>query len=177
MDEVKKFNKKYVIRAIIIVIIILGLACFFYRIPKEFRKEYQGVYYQLGNPEFSEKVKVSFDGYLTRGLWQMDDFEGSIRIGDRELTMVRLRLSDDYSAAISYTNKETHDVETCGTLYTKDIKKGFTICVFKKDENNPGHSSWYGQDGYMISAPASNRSEALELSNRLMEKSLLEDLK
>jgi hypothetical protein len=106
----------------------------------------------------------------------MDDFEGTIRIGDQELTMVKLRLSDDYSAAISYINKGTQDVDTYGTLYTKDIKKGFTICVFKKDENNPGHSSWSGQDGYMISAPVSNRSEALELTNRLMEKSLVKDL-
>ncbi len=177
MDVVKKYNKKYIIRAIIIVIIILGTAYFLYRIPKEFQKEYQGVYYQLGNPEFSEKVSVSFDGYLTRGLWQMDTFEGNIRIGDQEMTYVKLSMFEDRGAYICYLDKGTHDFNSYGTLYTTDIKKGFTIGINKKDENNPGYSSWSGEDGYMISAPASNRSEALELANRMMEKSPWKELK
>lgn len=172
-----KLNKKYIFRMIIIVVILLGLTYFLYRIPKEFRKEYQGIYYQLGNPDFSEKVTVSFEGYLTRRLWQEDIFEGNIRIGDQEMTNVKLYMGEDMGAYVSYLDKGTHDFISYGTLYTEDIKKGFTIYILKKDENNPGYSSWSGENGYMISAPASNRSEALELTKRMMEQSPWKELK
>ncbi len=170
-----RFHKKYVIRTVIIVILLLGIAYFLYRIPREFHKEYQGVYYQIGNPDLSEMVTIRFDGYLTRGLWQEDSFEGTIKVGDQELTRVNLNLYKDSGAVISYIDNRIQDINTYGTLYTKDIREGFTICILQEDENNPGHRSWSGEDGYMISAPAGNRSEALELSNRLMEKILLED--
>ena len=97
--------KKYVIRAIFLLPILLGVIYFWYRVPWGFHKEFEGIYYKPGDPSFSEKVTISFDGYLQRGVWQ--------------------------------------------------------------DEANKNHNNWSVEDGYVISAPADNRSEALKLSKDL----------
>jgi hypothetical protein len=41
----------------------------------------------------------------------------------------------------------------------------------EKNKDNKG-KTWTGKEGLMISAPAGNRDEALEISNSLMRKAL-----
>lgn len=171
----KEKIKKNLVRAAIIVPFLLGVVYLYYRTPKFVRLEHQGIYYQLGNPDMAEEVTVIFDGNLTRGLWLEDAFEGTITIGDKVLKQVNMRLPKSSQSPIVYFDDETKDYVTYGSLYSKDIKKDFTISVFQYDEEEDS-DGWSSADGYMISAPAKDRKEALELSNRLMEKELIKEL-
>ncbi len=157
--------KKYVIRTIFLLPILLGVIYFWYRVPWGFHKEFEGIYYKPGDPSFSEKVTILFDGYLQRGIWQDDKFEGTLRIGDQDM-LGKLEIPDDEAAYLMY-RENYYTFDSYGTMYTKDIKKGFTILVYKQDETNQNHSGWTVEDGYVISAPADNRSEALKLSRDL----------
>jgi hypothetical protein len=168
--------KKYLLRAAIVVPFLLGVVYIYYRTPKLIRVEYDGIYYQLGNPEMEEKLPVIFDGYLTRGLWLEDSFQGTITIGDKTLNQVNMRLPKDGSSVIVYMDDITKDYASYGALYTKDIKKSFSINVFQYDQETDS-DVWSSSDGYMLSGPANNCREALELSNQLMKGELNKELK
>lgn len=168
--------KKYLIRAAILLPFLIGVGYLYYRTPKLVKIEYQGIYYQLGNPEMTEEIPVVFDGYLTRGLWLEDSFQGMITIGEATLNKVDIRLPKDGPSVILYYDDATKDYVTYGALYTKDIKKSFTIIVHQYDKETDS-DSWSSADGYMISAPAQDRTEALELSNQLMKDVLVKELK
>lgn len=159
-----RISKKYMIRALVLLPILLGVIYFWYRVPWGFHKELEGIYYKPGDPDFSEKIAIRFDGYLRRGVWQDDKFEGTMRIGEKDMNII-LSIPDDQTAYIMYRDNDTF--ELYGAMYTKDIKKSFTISVYQQDEANKNMSSWNVETGYMISAPADNRSEALKLSKRL----------
>lgn len=161
-----RINKRYIIRAVVLLPILLGVIYFWYRVPWGFHKEFEGIYYKPGDPGFSERLTISFDGYLQRGVWQDDKFEGMMRVGDKDMNVI-LQIPDDQATYLNYIDNNT--IEMYGIMYTKDIKKGFTIFLYKQDETNKNHSGWTVEDGYMISAPADNRSEALKLSKRLAD--------
>ncbi len=167
--------KKYLVRAAILLPFLLGVGYLYYRTPKLVKIEYQGIYYQLGNSEITEEIPVVFDGYLTRGLWLEDSFQGTITIGDATLNKVDIRLPKDGPSVIAYFDEATKDYTSYGALYTKDIKKSITISVNLYDKATDS-DVWSSADGYMISAPAQDRTGALELSNQLMKDVLLKEL-
>ncbi len=167
--------RKYLIRAAIIIPFLLGVVYIYYRTPKMVRVEYDGIYYQLGNPDMEEVLPVIFDGYLTRGLGLEDSFQGTIIIGEDTLQDVNIRLPKGGPSVIFYYDKAAGDYVSYGTIYTKDIKKSFTINVYQYDKESDT-DSWSSANGYMISAPAQDRREALELSNQLMKADLIKEL-
>lgn len=167
--------KKYFVRAAILLPFLLGVVYLYYRTPKLVKVEYQGIYYQLGNPDMAEKIPVVFDGYLTRGLWLEDSFRGTITIGDEILNKVDIRLPKDGPSVIMDYDEATGEYVSYGSIYTKDMKKSFTISVFQYDKATDS-DGWSSADGAMISAPAQDRKEALELSNQLMKGDLIKEL-
>ena len=167
--------KKHLVRAAILIPLLLGVVYLYYRTPKLVRIEHRGIYYQLGNPDMAEEISLIFDGNLTRGLWLEDAFEGTIIIGDKVLKQVNMRLPKNSQSPIVHLDDGTKDYVTYGSLYSKDIKKDLTISVFQYDKVTDS-DGWSSADGYMISAPAKDRKEALELSKQLMEKDLLKEL-
>ena len=168
------FPKKYIIRAVILLPILLGVIYFWYRVPWGFHKEFQGIYFIPGNPEVSEKIMIRFDGYLQRGVWQDDVFDGKLTIGEKEM-YVQLQISKKNRTYLMYHYNNT--LGMYGFLYTRDIKKGFTISIAEEDERNPNQSDWSLINSGMISTPANNRSEALALSKRLIDPIWLEGSK
>ena len=64
---------------------------------------------------------------------------------------------------VSYRDyQENGTLHTYGEIFIGKKLEDLTICV--RDEQN----DWNSKDGFMVSAPAKNREEALEISNRLM---------
>lgn len=167
--------KKYFVGAAILIPFLLGVVYIYYRTPKLVIVEYQGIYYQLGNRELAEERPVSFEGQLTRGLWLEDSFQGTITIGEEVLQKVNIRLPKDGPIVITYLDEATGEYASYGTLYTKDIKKSFTINIYQYDEATDS-DGWSSADGFMLSAPARDRSEALELANQLMKDDLVKEL-
>ena len=61
------------------------------------------------------------------------------------------------------------DYTSYGDMYINQMMKEFTICILEEDKQNKGGKTWTPIDGLMVSAPANNRAEALEISNKLMK--------
>jgi hypothetical protein len=84
-------DHKRLIYCVFILLIILTVV---YIYPKKFNKEYSGVIYRLGESAYSEKIKISFEGYLSKRLLKGDKFQGTINIGDKKLTMIKMEFGN-----------------------------------------------------------------------------------
>lgn len=165
----KIYWKKY----IYLITFLLVILFFVYFFPRKLNKVYYGVSYRLGSSEEFEDVKISIDGYLSKGLFKGDKFEGSITVGEKQLSKLDMRFDKRGSAVLFYYDDKTGDYTAYGTIFTSDMKKEFVITVLEKDEEE-GQKLWSGKNGFMIAAPASNREEALDLSNKLMDEVLID---
>jgi hypothetical protein len=67
------------------------------------------------------------------------------------------------------SDDNTGDYGSYGDMFSNKGMKEFTICILEEDKQRKGGKTWSPVDGLMISAPASNRAEALEISNNLMK--------
>lgn len=156
-------NKKTIISIISIVFIILIISGIIYSLPRKFNKEFSGIIYRLGDSENAENINANFEGYLSKGIFRGDKFEGVIEVGDKELSKINLILDvSGMGAVLHYYDETTKEYVAYGSIQSDNIKKMFTISIFEK-------GGWTSSDGLMISAPASNRREALEISSRLMK--------
>lgn len=161
--------KKY----IYIIAFLLVVIFFVYFFPRKLNKVYNGVRYRLGTSEEFEDVKISIDGYLSKGLFKGDKFEGIITVGEKQLSKLDMRFDRRGSAVLFYYDDNTGDYTAYGTIFTNNMKKEFTITVLEKDEEE-GQKLWSGKDGLMIAASARNRDEAIDLSNKLMDEVLID---
>jgi hypothetical protein len=144
-----------------------------YIYPKKFIKEYSGVIYRLGDSSYSEKIKISFDGYLSKRLFKGDKYQGTINIGDKKLPMIKMEFSikdspfTKDSADVMYYDADLGEYKTYGNMISSDIEDMFTIRILEPVIS--GGSTWSSANGLMVSAPANSRIEALDISNRLMK--------
>lgn len=164
-------NRKMLFYIMLTLVIAL---CIFYFYPKNLNKEYNAIKYRLGDSSDSENIKISIDGYISKRLFRGDRFRGSINIGGKQLKEIDLRFDSTRRATIYYMDAGSDSYYTYGTMVSNNMKDSFTILIFEADEKEKASagSSWSSKDGLMISAPANNRSEALDISNRLMKGSL-----
>ena len=160
-------NKKILKASFIIFIFILVLLAIVY--PQKYDKEYTGIIYRLGkeNQEYCENVSISFKGKLTRLPILNNKYVGKIVIGDMEIIEGTLEFDSNNSAIIHDSNLNTY-----GQIYFSDDYKSFTITVFEPIGSASG-KNWDGVSGLMISAPATSRKEALDISNKLMKTRLI----
>ncbi len=84
-------NHKRLVFYTFILLIVLAVI---YSYPKKFYKEYNGVIYRLGDSSYSENIKISFDGYLSKRLFKGDKFQGAINIGDKKFVSVFMEFSN-----------------------------------------------------------------------------------
>ena len=73
-----------------------------YYCPKRFNKEYNGVIYRLGDSSYSENIKISFDGYLSKRLFKGDKFQGTINIGDKKFDRAYIEFGNRDDAFVQY---------------------------------------------------------------------------
>lgn len=181
-------------RIFFIILGVLIIWTIFYTFPKSYKKTFYGVKYQLGeeNKSYTEDVKIEFDGYYNRNIVKSDIFEGKIyvnddivhsffynslytQIVDQNISFYKKRRTlIDYIIYGDYGNRG--EISNLGTIYLNEKLDKLTINIMLKDKNDPTLRSWSGEDGFMISSPATNREEALALSNKLMKKMLINPL-
>lgn len=152
-----------------LAVILLISFCAIYFYPRSILKEYSGILYKLDDTNYFQDVKISINGNISKSLFKGDQFEGTIYVGDKKLPKIRMRFDASGRANLYYFEESIGEFRAYGDLISKDMKQEFTIIVFKKEN---GGSSWSSKDGYMISAPADSRNEALEISNKLLENTL-----
>ena len=158
-------NKKIFKICLVIVLLVVILILY----PKRYDKEFSGIIYRLGkeNQEYFERVSISFDGKLTRLPILNNKYIGDIIIGDMKITEITLVFDSDNSAMIFDSNLNTY-----GQIYFDNDYKSFTIAISEQIGSNSA-KGWDGSNGLMISAPASSREEALNISNKVMKSKLL----
>lgn len=135
----------------------------------------EGVKYRLGieNKDFEESVTVNINGKMKWNFKGERIFTGKIEVEGEEIPIpeeqkklkmrFRKNADPDYILYVHVENgKVNHYIY--GSMYTNADMSEFTIEVF--EESDLGGRGWNGGDGLMISAPASDRAEALEISNR-----------
>ena len=157
-------NHKRFIFYVLILLIILTVV---YSYPKKFNKEYNAVIYRLGDNSYSENIKISFDGYLSKRLFKGDKFQGTINIGNKKFVRVFMEFSNRSDAFVQYYDESLGEYKIYGDMISSNIKERLTISVWEATNN--GGSAWSSKNGLVVSAPANNRSEALVISNKLMK--------
>lgn len=180
--------KKRLRRILLLLVFVLIIFVIWYFIPKQMNHTFEGMLYRLGteNINFQKSVVIEVDGTLQKSIWGSNKFKGTIVIDSEvippsyaEVDELELSIKKDDGVYVAYWIESSSGIgwssETFGKLYINDDFSEFTIAKMEQGEN--GGSSWNGRDGLMISAPATNRSEALGISNKLMEDYLMEHLK
>lgn len=162
-------NKKTILYTLIILLIIFSTIYFY---PRKINREYNAIMYRLGDVNYSENIKVRVNGYISKGLLKGDKYEGIVTIGDIKLSKINMRF-DNFKRGLLFSYVENKGEYTSyGDMFSNKMMKEFTICILEEDKKRKGGKTWSGIDGLMISAPASNRAEALEISNKLMKEAL-----
>ncbi len=163
--------KQNYIKIVLIYIILVIALYFYYTFPREINETYHGIQYKLGDSKYEESIIIKVNGWVYKKLILKSYFQGSMTIDEKEISKLKLRFDNNAEWMIGF-NDEIGEFESFGSIYIKGRFDEFTICVFEKGEK-PGQKGWNSNDGFMISFPAKNRAEALEISQKLMENDLI----
>jgi hypothetical protein len=157
-----------IIFALASVIVFISI----YDFPKKIDSEYSAVEFQVGNPESAEVTKIKIIGTLTDPFFGESTFKGDIIIDTYDFTksyklMDFIFPGEDFTTkagTLSYTSiKDGKPVgEMLGLILKSGDFKQLAILVNreKPEENFPKK---------VISAPATNYEEALEIYEKLKE--------
>ncbi|MFE4711368.1 hypothetical protein ACFRAM_10890 [Paenibacillus sp. NPDC056722] len=167
------------VKILVILALMVVLATTWYFTPKRYSTTLDGVYYQLGEEGIIEDVKIQLNGKLRNHINGIKSFNGVVDIeGEKvpQLTKDRSKLELHYpggnfgSILSPFRAKDDRgaiaaDVYYYGTVYINNDFTKFTITV-----SNDKNKQWTPTNGFMITAPASDREEAITISQELMRK-------
>ncbi|WP_138417279.1 hypothetical protein [Aquibacillus sediminis] len=161
----------------VVLVIIIAVAWNYY--PKPYTKNLNGVYYQLGNEEVREQIKMRIDGRLRNPLFGKTRFDGTVEFEGEEVPRVpedrgelELWFEDGYGSVVSFGRTRADGVLEpsiyyYGTVYSDNDFSQFTIAVYSRDTEDEDRGSWSAADGLMITAPAEDREQALKINQQL----------
>ena len=145
-------------RKLFITIMILSIIAIFYfqlsDVTKAYNDTIHGIRYKLGNSTLVEDVEIKIDGKFIKRKLSNISFIGKIVLDEKVLHCTEF--DDNNMALLSYDNNGY--VKTYGQIYIDDDLEMFTIA----------EEGWNSKDGTMISAPAINRQEAVDIHNITM---------
>lgn len=162
--DIPKRIKKYSIISIIFVLLIIYLLSWQ---PRKCNDSFEGVLYRLNNNGIIKETKVSFEGGLIKPIFGRIRFRGFITIDDTKYNICEIKFDRYNSAQLLYFT-DSGSSSSLGTIYLDKTYERFTIQLYEKEDYNV--YGWSAKDGLMISAPASNRDVALEITNEVMYK-------
>lgn len=179
----QSWNKKRLFAFAICFLVLLEAVFFvwFYS-PKPLNHTFEGISYQLGTNQNVKPEIIHIEGTLQRNWNGARTFSGIIEIEDEELPIpnheITIKFETEGRGSMRYSGFSEGKLysHSYGSLYIEKDFSSFTIAKYIH-EKDFRRSSWSGKDGLMISAPASNRAEALTLSNELMENYLRNPLR
>ncbi|MBD7969308.1 hypothetical protein [Paenibacillus gallinarum] len=184
--------KKLTVMGILIILTTIAIVLVINLYPKEVNIDEQGIKYRLGKEQKGSEqlVAVKIEGKLYKRISGERRFEGTIDIEGEEIPVppdlrkLDILIGNDGWGAITYpyfTSSKKNDVvdrtniHPYGSLFINSDFSKVTILLSDQNGNESDGNigeSWNNENGYMITAPASNRVEAIRLSNDLMEQFL-----
>lgn len=168
--------KQKIINGIVILIIVVVMAALIIPWPKDFKREFNGIRYQLGpeNKDYSEQVKIIFDGEFYKSYFGLikDSFTGSIYIDGVDVYRNEefdLIFDENGTTVISHRcfipEQRTMKVFNYGRLYLNENLDFLAIELF----NDNSKAVYDKYDGYAIAAPAVNKAEAEKIMEDLVK--------
>lgn len=170
------FARKSIPLLVVTALLVIAGLIAYRQIPKQVSYEMEGIKYQLGaaNAAYAKSVTVRVEGKLKRPLWGQTVFEGKVSLDGEPLPKEEdgWRLSlvfHDNEGSMVYNKIEAGHplMNVYGMMYINNDMSGLTVSILRPEQDDASRKSWSGADGFMISAPASSREEALALSNKL----------
>jgi len=165
-----------IVLAIWVLMIVISVVLLF--LPRTIHLDGVAVKYRLGeeNRELEQTVHMKMDGkryltasgdYIFRGTI---DIEGEPFPVPEDQKILEIRFHKGYGPIeyIIFENGKT-DIFLYGTLFVDRAFSKLTIAISEDSNGEENSKSWSSEDGLMLSMPATNRSEAIQLSNELME--------
>lgn len=144
--------------------LVLCVLCFYiyYTFPRTVNLSYEGIKYTIGDLQQQKQIKMNIKGFYYNKLFTKDYFKGSINIEDETYPRLKLLVGEELQM-VSYRDYEAGGaLHHYGEIFISEKLENLTIC--KQTEKD----GWNSEKGIMVSAPAKNRVEALEISNKLM---------
>ncbi|WP_094094251.1 hypothetical protein [Paenibacillus physcomitrellae] len=165
------------------VVLILMLAAFlWYTWPKQIDMTLEGIQYQLGeeHADYARPVQVRIEGEIQRRLTKPPIFTGKMDTGEvngvnpfqQDIPHLKVRLSRSDPDWLQSIRLDQGQIQRrmIGSLYSTPTMNQLTITLMH--DNQGEETGWSSSDGFMISAPAHTREEALEISKALMKDTL-----
>jgi len=174
------------IAVILIILAVAGILTFFtYPHTRQVSSSMEGVGYQLGDNHNIVPVKIEVDGELHYSIRKKITFSGTIKINgegledpyyDRKLHMRFYKSGDGLMSYLmdfaNFVIKE-HSYGPADTkMYNDRYHMTFANEDFSKitiEADIPEGGDWDPDSLFLISAPAGNRSEALEIAKETMK--------
>ncbi|WP_274362085.1 hypothetical protein [Paenibacillus thermotolerans] len=149
--------------------------------PKQYDFSLDGLLYQLGeqNRDTVKPVTVQIKGETRKKLNGMKSFKGTIDISGENIPVpekyreINRSFDMQGGALLAYAYSDGGQIKhfLYGTMYVND---DFSKVTITKLVDEDGESKvWTGDDGFMITAPAQSKDEALSITNELMKHVLL----
>lgn len=153
--HVRKYRIIYIIYALILVYLLTWL-------PKEYNTSFERVLYRLNSNGIIKETKVTFEGDIIKPIYGRIRYSGAIIIDDEKYNILELKF-DEFNRASIDGLKNSGESFSLGKIYFDESYESFTITLFEKSGLNSG--GWNSEDGLVITAPAKDRLEAIELAN------------
>jgi hypothetical protein len=173
----KIFEQRKLLVVVLMVLAAIIVYAVWYTIPKKIELKMEGIKYQLGeeHEDFVIPIRVHMKGKMKRSLMGAVSFKGTIDLEGEEIPVpvehreLNLSLGKDQPGLViySYFDEGMPRLYSYGSMYTNRDFSKILFAVYNK--NNSGSGGWSSEDGLMIAVPAKDRTEALDVSNELME--------
>jgi hypothetical protein len=159
------------IKTLITICFILALVVFgSYKYNQTYviKYTYDGIKYQSNNLNSGIPMSIEVDGVYKKGYFGNPDiFEGSIVLGG-ELCYGQYRHRSHEYAFNNYKMSQIESDNFKGSFFINDMFKEITITLHEIEST--GNESFSYNDGWLISAPSENREQAVNISNKLIQK-------
>ena len=162
---------KKILLALVVVVIVAIVWSVIYTHPQHINKTFSGVEYHAGVASATVKpVTVQVNGTLQRSIRGILTFQGIIKLeGNTQTNPDNNRPLTVHFNGPGGMGFMVYGYYTNGTPVTRAYGNIFLNHNFSKLVILESKGGWTAIDGLTIAAPASNRSQALSISNKLMK--------
>lgn len=167
-------NRKIII--FLLAILVTSISLCFLPSQHKINISLKGIQRNIGNDDYIEEVIIEVIGIYNKYLFKENSFIGRMSIdlyGDIWTLSDKELLFSDNTAKIVSLNIDNSSKYFGELLCNNKFSEILIIVCEKTQENSYG---WSSKDGLYIAAPAKNRSEAIELAEKLANSSIMQEV-
>ncbi|MGM8215530.1 hypothetical protein ACLIA0_08125 [Bacillaceae bacterium W0354] len=167
--------KKRVLYSVSVLVCLVVIFMIVYTSPKNIKENLEGIQYASGSESEVESVTIQIDGKLRRSLTGEMTYTGTIEISNEKLPVpkdqseVVIEFDSTHQGLFTYTYVQSNvpKFHHIGTIFTN---RNFNRIVIVRENFSIIDGSI--SDTTIISAPAKNKEEAIQVTNEVTKKFL-----